>query len=130
MDANGSVDKTYSYDAFGTTTQSGGSQVNSNLRFASGHHEPPPQPLPVRHPLRRPHHRALDATGSDRRINRKYGRERTGHWSRCANGAIGGGLSNLSWQGISQFGTEAIRFNPWSFGYSITFACALNATSR
>ena len=45
MDATGSVGKSYSYDAFGTTTVSGGSAVNSNLRFASGYHEPAPHNL-------------------------------------------------------------------------------------
>jgi len=45
MDANGSVGKNYSYDAFGNTTVSGGSSVNSNLRFASGYHEPAPHNL-------------------------------------------------------------------------------------
>ena len=45
MDANGSVGNTYSYDAFGNTTQGGSSQVNSNLRFAGGYHEPAPHNL-------------------------------------------------------------------------------------
>jgi RHS repeat-associated protein len=45
MDANGSVGKNYSYDAFGNTTQSGPSPINSNLRFASGYHEPAPHNL-------------------------------------------------------------------------------------
>jgi RHS repeat-associated protein len=45
MDANGSVGENYSYDAFGNTTQSGSSPVNSNLRFASGYHEPAPHNL-------------------------------------------------------------------------------------
>jgi RHS repeat-associated protein len=45
MDANGSVGKTYSYDPFGNTTESGSSPVNSNLRFAGGYHEPAPHNL-------------------------------------------------------------------------------------
>jgi RHS repeat-associated protein len=45
MDAVGSVGKNYSYDAFGNTTQSGSSPVNSNLRFAGGYHEPAPHNL-------------------------------------------------------------------------------------
>jgi RHS repeat-associated protein len=42
---NDSIGKNYSCDAFGNTTQSGSSPVNSNLRFASGYHEPAPHNL-------------------------------------------------------------------------------------